>query len=391
MQAPQETGAKPARPHVRTVQVRALLVYPGGVRPWCRLLVPLLGVVACEGQQAAQMSGVHVTTAATVTGASSTGGWSSTSGDGSGAGASTTAEDSQGNGSGTTVIFDVGDGPDVGDLQPPGCQGKIDFLFVMSRQPFVTYIQEQLVAAFPKFIETIETKFADFDYHIMVIDGDPEWGLVNCDEECPFADPQPACGVPEYPCELLDTVTACDRTLGAGIVFNAGAFAPNKPCGLAGDERFLTRDHPDLVETFACVAQVGSSGRDWLGEALTAALSPELRQPGGCNAGFLRDDALLVVTLVSESPDYYSDGTPADWAQAVLDAKHGDSASIVMLGIVDQLSPEWCEMQTKHRLCDLISRFPYHLTEDCDVPDYGPAFDQAMDLVETACAQFIPG
>ena len=287
------------------------------------------------------------------------------------------------------MVFDVGDGADVGGAQPPGCKGKIDFLFVMSRQPFVTYIQDQLIAAFPKFIETIEAKFADFDFHIMVIDGDPEWGLVTCDDQCPTTAPGP-CSVADYPCAQLGAVTACDRTLGAGLVFNAGAFAPNKPCEVGSGERFLTRDTPKLNETFACIAQVGTSGRDWLGEALTAAMHPTLNAAGGCNEGFLRDDALLVVTFASATPDYYSDGTPADWAQAVLDAKHGDNESVVMFGIVDQLSPEWCEAEKQHRLCDLIGRFPYHLTEDCDVPDYGPAFDKATDLVEVACTAFIP-
>jgi hypothetical protein len=36
-------------------------------------------------------------------------------------------------------------------------------------------------------------------------------------------------------------------------------------------------------------------------------------------------------------------------------------------------------------------RFPYHTSIDCDVPDYGPGFDAASDLVAEACAAFIPG
>jgi hypothetical protein len=41
--------------------------------------------------------------------------------------------------------------------------------------------QDKLLAAFPGFIATIQAKFADFDYHIMVVDGDTEWGLITCD------------------------------------------------------------------------------------------------------------------------------------------------------------------------------------------------------------------
>jgi len=118
----------------------------------------------------------------------------------------------------------------VGDNKPPGCQGKIDFLFVVARDGKMRLVQDKLIAAFPKFIETIEAKFADFDFHIMVVDGDKEWGLSYCTDDCPVLDckvgqpccpggPCPACdppidvgdlccGVPDYPCNLLDEVTA---------------------------------------------------------------------------------------------------------------------------------------------------------------------------------------
>ncbi|MBK8260461.1 MAG: hypothetical protein IPK80_03885 [Nannocystis sp.] len=73
--------------------------------------------------------------------------------------------------------------------------------------------QEMLLAAFPGFIATIQAKFADFDYHIMVVDGDTEWGLITCDLACAM---EGFCGgVPDYPCDLLHLVTDCDRTIGA--------------------------------------------------------------------------------------------------------------------------------------------------------------------------------
>ena len=51
---------------------------------------------------------------------------------------------------------------------------------------------------------------------------------------------------------------------------------------------------------------------------------PELNGPGGCNEGFLRDDALLMVTFAANTPDIDSAGKPKLWADAVLAAKHGD-------------------------------------------------------------------
>jgi hypothetical protein len=75
----------------------------------------------------------------------------------------------------STGSFDVGTQPDF-EPPPEGCKGKIDFLFLVSRDWLMETHQAQLTAAFPKFIDTIESKFADFDYHIMVVDGDDEWG-----------------------------------------------------------------------------------------------------------------------------------------------------------------------------------------------------------------------
>lgn len=86
------------------------------------------------------------------------------------------------------------------------------------------------------------------------------------------------------------------------------------------------------------MAQVGRSGLDLLGAAFTAALEPEINGPGGCNEGFLRDDALLFVTFVSDTPDDTSPGTPEQWAAQAIAAKHGDPNAIVILGIVAQSS-----------------------------------------------------
>jgi hypothetical protein len=284
----------------------------------------------------------------------------------------------------TTLIYDVGPDTtdsDTADTKPPGCKGKIDFLFVISRHGSMKSEQEQLITAFPKFIETIEAKFADFDFHIMVIDGDHTWGLVTCDPKC---DQNGTCDeVPDYPCDLLDQVTTCDRTIGAGNVFAAGAYATNKPCTIAGGRRYLTKEQPNLAETFACVAKLGISGTDLMGEALTMAMKPEINAPGGCNAGFLRDDALLMVTFIG-GYDYKSKWDPGTWSANVLKAKKGDAGAVVMLSILDPTCP------APDRICQLVKKYPYHLVADMDL-DYTAAFEQATDLIEVACAEYIPG
>ena len=306
--------------------------------------------------------------------------------DSSGSSTSSAASDT-GDASGTTAPrLDLGDKPDLEPPQPAGCKGKIDFLFVISSGAFVEDIQEQLVDAFPKFIDTIESKFSDFDYHIMVVDGTGGWwGIPKCNEACPMR-PEPVCT--NYACEYLDLVGPCETTYGAGTVFNAGTGTLNKPCGVVGGKRYMTREQPQLEETFECVARVGVNGGDVLGYQLVHAVSPELTNPNGCNEGFLRDDALLVVTLATASADYNSPGTPPEWAQAVIEAKHHDPDAIVAFGIGSYKNADEC--WENDRVCQLVRQFPYSHWIGAATPDYGPGFDTATDLVEVACGAFIP-
>ena len=301
---------------------------------------------------------------------------------------STTGSGSGTSGSSTGPRLDLGDKPDLEPPQPAGCKGKIDFLFVISSGAFVEDIQEQLVDAFPKFIDTIQTKFVDFDYHILVTDGTASWwGNPYCNEDCPNAS-EAKCKK-GYPCDQLDQLGPCETTWGAGTVFNAGYDTMNKPCGVAGGRRYLTREQPQLEETFECIARVGAAGSDLLGHALAQAVSLELTGPSGCNEGFLRDDALLVVTLASRTVDYNSPGSPAEWAQAVIAAKHDDPNAVVAFGITGSYKNA-DECWDNDRVCQVVRQFPYFHVTYSDEPDYGPGFEAATDLVEVACGAFIP-
>jgi len=332
----------------------------------------------------------------------------------SSSGTTTTGDDGSGSGSddtSTEPAVDLGDMPDFGDGKPVGCKGKIDFLFVVSRSGNMQYRQEQLALAVPQFIETIQAKFEDFDYHIMVVDGDGpnrEWGVAECTHVCPNlackeSDPcclsgnagdAPCCPDPDYPCELLDLVTPCDHAWGAGTVFPAGPFTAEKPCPLEPGLRYIEKGEPNLAETFECIAMIGVGGWDALGQALTAAVEPSMNDIGGCNAGFLRDDALLMVTFISTNPDEVdlgSKGTPTEWAHAVIDAKQGVDKSIVMFNIGGcNCGPHEGPCHPADRLCQVTEMFPYKHHESALAMDYGPAFVEAASLVETACAGFTP-
>ena len=114
---------------------------------------------------------------------------------------------------------------------------------------------------------------------------------------------------------------------------------------------------------------------------------------GQLQAGFLRDDALLMVTLITHAYDVEDGigdsqkGTPVTWAEAVRDAKHGDLNSVVMLGIIPTEGPGCKDYD---RLCQLLELFPFALSRDSWADKYGPFFAEAAELVETACADFVP-
>jgi hypothetical protein len=284
-------------------------------------------------------------------------------------------------------------GADLGTGKPPGCEDKIDFLFVMQRSSQLPETQKKIVAAFPAFIETIQEKFAGFDVHILVTDTDWQWGIQDCDPQGCAVTGNNGCKIgdkffiPDYPCGVYSELMKdkCNITLGAGVLFNAGIDAPNVPCKLDDDRRYMDQNQSNLTATFACMAKVGTSGGGRVGRATVQAVSPELNMDGGCNAGFVRDDALLMITWVASHGDGFSEGTPKEWAEAVFAAKHGNKESVIMLGIggVPEDPPDV-------PLLSFLGRFPLSVREYITAESYGPAFAKAVDLVDEACEGFTP-
>jgi Na+-translocating ferredoxin:NAD+ oxidoreductase RnfG subunit len=62
--------------------------------------------------------------------------------------------------------------PDFGPTQPAGCEGRIDFLFVISSQGTMKGSSGAVVAAVPGFIATIQEQFSEFDTHVLVASTD---------------------------------------------------------------------------------------------------------------------------------------------------------------------------------------------------------------------------
>ena len=378
--------------------------------------MPLSLLSACWGEPAAltatHTAGSSSPGSAASTTVSSTGSTSTTSGHASNWSTSfstsaatttgtTTAQSTAENSgpSSTSFLWDVGSDLDFDDGIPIGCKTKkIDFLFLVA-QYRVSNI-EPLDAAWPVFIDTITSKFESYDYHIMVIDADSRWGVKRCTDHCPSltclkGDPccidthppgENCCNILDYPCDQVDLVTSCDSTLGSGMVFPASYGASQQYCKIDGGRRYLTNDQSNISETFTCIATVGigDSNLNRIGDALEAAISPEINAPGGCNEGFLRDDALLVVTIVSTFGDDSLFGTYPNWYWSLRLAKDDNPNAITMFVIgkaeSGDLPCDW-EDQT----CALAQQFTKSIVIDANQKDYTPYFDEITDMVLDVC------
>jgi len=357
------------------------------------LTIAALAVAACgEPSPPGFSTGPGITTVPMSTSTSSTSGDTSSTGP---------ADDSAGMDSAgestTGLLRDVGATVDFGSAQPPGCKGKVDLLFLISR--FVKYETEQasLLASFPGFVDTIQEKLADFDVHIMAANPEGYWPGWSCETQC-AEDPQ-SCAEYGYKCnDLAFDVTSCDETLGAGLVFNAGAGAANRHCALYGGNRYIIQGEPEMDDALECIAKVGWSGSNAIGDAVIAAVKPAINADGGCNAGFLREDALLVIVMIAADGDGKSKSSPSEQYDAVVAAKGGDPDAIVVLHVTgreDTGEPHepGCTYQPDHiiKLRQLGMMFPFYLEGDTCAPNYAPFFDAATDLIGEACGSFIPG
>jgi len=322
---------------------------------------------------------------------SSTGTSSSTSAESSSTSGTSTGTTSSSSGS---AVWDMGSMPDFDPPQPAGCDGRIDFLFVISSQGTMKSSQERLTAAVPGFITTIQEQFSDFDAHVLVANTRAGWGVFDCSlcmDDCdPMGEP-PNCGA---------VLTPCDKEVGAAVTFPAGPNASNQRCELGGDLRYIVSGQQDMKEAFTCIAQVGTAGSAITGQAMVAALQPAMNDPGdedACNRGFLRDDALLVVTIIQDDYDEQSLGTVDSWIEALRAAKHYDDdafAVLVLTTDIDVGYGELCEpnyyTMIKNRLRLLSEGVEHGFIDSICMDDFVPFFaEHTNDLVDL-CDDFVP-
>ncbi len=309
-------------------------------------------------------------------------------------------------------LFDVGSAELEGGAPGDGCE-KVDFLFVVDDSTSMSDDQINLTNSFPGFIETILTTINAKDYQIMVVDSD-EWitsGGVGTgfDQTC---QPAPSCCLncsPPSTCNGAACIgpeppgpapnpppSPCDPMLGAGRTLDMYWQA----CGIAGGHRFIVDGQPNLEGTFSCIAMAGQWGDsdERVMEAMVKSVGPAMTDAGGCNEGFVRDDAILVVTFVTDEPDDASAGDPATWKQALVDAKGGNEDAIVVLGLIadgENTPSDACNLfgagGSAPRLSEFIHSFGAQGIQGsvCEL-DYTPFFVDAVSTIDLSCDNFVP-
>jgi len=294
--------------------------------------------------------------------------------------------------------------PDFGDVTPLGCRGKVDLIFAISTlHPYMEPYQARLLEAIPAFGEALETELGDLDLHVLVTQSMAGWWMYDCASQCKSpADCDPN-GEPLLCGAQLD---ACDETLGAGVTFPAWG-GTGRRCHLAGGRRYITSEEPSLSEAFQCIANLGSEGDTpvpldailgIVGQSLNHP-DIDLNGPGGCNEGFLRDDALLVIVIIQNHSDGFSYGDPLQWANGLFAAKGGNKDAVLGLAITTDrdIAPNLCapgegaDLNLQNPIRRLMEvRLPHGRMASICAPSYAPIFQELVADVGVLCDGFIP-
>lgn len=323
--------------------------------------------------------------------------------------------------SGDDVKFDT-PGDDGGPLGP-GCS-KIDFLFVVDNSGSMADEQAQLIASFPEFFSTIEDTVNANDFHLLVATTDGDMisssgggstvlscnGDGNCvcgpaPECCPAACELGGAGSTCFgvPCDQAADIEACDLAQGAGR-----RISPQGSCDFQTAERYMTGADTNLDDAFACASDVGTygSGNEIPMEVILRATSTDLNEGGGCNDGFLRDDAILVVTFITDEEDdadgfFGSPGDPTTWHADLIANKGGQEEAVAVLGLFgdNDLPDGTCAplddgvvgAEPSPRLRQFVDAFGDRgFFGSVCADDYGQFFADAVSVIDTTCDEFEP-
>jgi hypothetical protein len=285
----------------------------------------------------------------------------------------------------TGPLLDVASNTDVPEIG--GACEKVDLLFIVDNSWSMADEQDHLINSVPGFIDALEVELAEVDsYHLGVISTDTNG-----------YEPNPP------PCNVQGGMIT------ATVV---------QPCGPYAEGYNYMTEMDDLQSTFACAGLLGDDGDgdERPMDNLFSAISVPMLEPGACNDGFSRPDALLIVVIISDEEDDFTEagpfnnppqqgswGDPSSWA-ATLIGKKGVETNVVILSLIGTPKPNDCGTledpdfqwdgfegaEISLRLRAFTEQFTYGFVGDVCTDDYSDYLDEAIAVIGSACDTFEP-
>jgi hypothetical protein len=286
--------------------------------------------------------------------------------------------------------FDVPAGTGPTDGEPgTGCE-KVDLLFVIDDSGSMSDEQDLLTAAFPDMAQTIDDTLVaqqGIDYRIGVISSN-----ITDDTMCVIG----MCG-PNYLGRLQHT--------------EARVPCSNVPAGkwIEGSEGATA-----VSEQFTCIASLNQA-QDFNGfpeggseaplEATRMALIDRVSDAEQYNLGFLRDDALLVLVIVTDEDDQSVWESATNWSlpfggpgdiapvsdffDMLVSLKGGHPENLTAVAISGpQAGGGDTTAPRIHAFLDLAA--PNAYWTDISGNDYSQPLQEALEIIEGSCEGFIP-
>lgn len=174
-------------------------------------------------------------------------------------------------------------------------------------------------------------------------------------------------------------------------------------CNFVGGNVWIDSASPNLDDEFSCVGNIylddakcsGDNDDEQPASTVAAALEPPYLS--GANAGFLRDDALLIVVAITDEDEQPTGSarTPQEIYDRLVDLKGGDVDRMVFLGVGATKECEgpygWAYPATKlKRLTDLFTNAERGVWWDLCAGQMEDGLEEAFEIIEQACDEFDP-
>ncbi|WP_267687486.1 hypothetical protein [Nannocystis sp. SCPEA4] len=253
------------------------------------------------------------------------------------------------------------------EVEPSGCE-RIDVLFAIDGSGSMDEEQNALRGTngmppvFAEFTDALLQELTDVeDFHVGVVSSEQGYTAMHTHSNFPL--------MPE---------------------------SPETDCGLPPGQRWLVGPSPTFADEFACVAATRSGTE----EVTYYNLAEALHDPA--NAGFLRDDSLLIVVILTDEDTYdFVLTTSVAIRQRIVDAVGGDLDRLVVLAIaggqgVFEMPETVCQgvygdAAPGRRIISITRGFRERgLFQNICQGDLAATFGGVLDDIVSACAQFNP-